>query len=193
MSKTSYALIALMVAALLFMGAARGYQFYQQKVAQWEQERQETEGAFTFQNVPVSLAAPRAEPVSAPVLFQGTKADYFIEEKPLTQEQAEKQAVDTIHSILADFADDEKLQAFNKKLAAASKGEALDIAGLSGGNLAQVMQQNPEIAGVVSKHMQNPDFAKTVQQIFTNPQFVKSIEQLQGTTQNAPQAPKKDE
>ena len=54
MSKTSYALIALMVAALLFMGAARGY---------------------PFQNVPVSLAAPRAEPVSAPVLFQGTKAD----------------------------------------------------------------------------------------------------------------------
>ena len=193
MSKTSYALIALMVAALLFMGAARGYQFYQQKVAQWEQERQETEGAFTFQNVPVSLAAPRVEPVSPPVLFQGTKADYFIEEKPLTQEQAEKQAVDTIHSILADFADDEKLQAFNKELAAASKGEALDIAGLSGGNLAQVMQQNPEIAEVVGKHMQNPDFAKTVQQIFTNPQFVKSIEQLQGATQNAPQAPKKDE
>ena len=69
----------------------------------------------------------------------------------------------------------------------------MDIAGLSGGNLAQVMQQNPEIAEVVGKHMQNPDFAKTVQQIFTNPQFVKSIEQLQGATQNAPQAPKKDE
>jgi hypothetical protein len=193
MSKKSYALIFIMLAALIYMGAARGYQFYQQKVAEWEQERQSAEGAFSFQNVPVSLAAPRAEPMPAPVLFQGTKEDLFIEEKPLSKEEAEKQAVDTIHSILADFSDEEHLQKFNEELTAVSGGKALNISSLSGKNLGQLMQQNPEIAGVVSKHMQNPDFAKTVQQIFTNPQFLKSIEQLQGSSKNAPQPLKKDE
>ncbi len=193
MSKKSYIFIGLIVTALIYMGAVRAYQFYQQKAAEWEAERQETQGTFSFQNIPVSLAAPQAAPVSAPVLFQGTKGEFFIEEKPLSKEDADKQAIDTIESILADFSDEENLKQFNKELAEASDGKAVDISDLSNGNLAQVMQQNPEIVGVVSKHMQNPDFAKTVQEIFTNPQFVQSIQQLQGTTRNAPQPLKKDE
>ena len=67
MSKTSYALIAVMITALLYMGAVRGYQFYQDKAAQWEEERQNSTDIFSFQNVPVSFAAPQAEAVSRPV------------------------------------------------------------------------------------------------------------------------------
>ena len=67
MSKTSYALIAVMITALLYMGAVRGYQFYQEKAAQWEEERQNSTDIFSFQNVPVSFAAPQAEAVSRPV------------------------------------------------------------------------------------------------------------------------------
>ncbi|MBO7191613.1 MAG: hypothetical protein J6V32_05920 [Elusimicrobiaceae bacterium] len=67
MSKTSYALIAIMITALLYMGAVRGYQFYEQKAAEWEEERQEAADAFSFQNIPISFAAPQAEEVSRPV------------------------------------------------------------------------------------------------------------------------------
>lgn len=181
MSKFSYICIGIMAAALIFMGAVRGYQLYQRKAAQWEEERIAQDGAFRFQNVPVSLAAPQAEPITYPVRYDtaAKHKDVFLEDAPLAPEEEVRQAQDTIVSILDDYKDNEQLQNFNRDLSQATGGKAMDLSALSGGDLSQVLKANPEIAQVVGKHMQNPDFAQTVQQILTNPQFVKSVQDLQ--------------
>ncbi len=192
MSKTSIFLIIVMAAALVYMGAVRGYEFYQQKVAQWEEERAEQIDSFSFQNVPVSLAAPQAEPMARPVLFNPKSAqeqEVFYEDVPLNPQEQTKQAQDTILSIVQDFNEQPEVQAFNKDLIQATQGAAVDLSALSGGDVAQVLKQNPEIAQIITKHMQNPEFAQTVQQIFSNPQFVESVRQLQRAQE--PVQPKK--
>ena len=189
MSKLSYALIAVIVAALLFMGAVRGYQFYARKAAEQQAERDANTQPFTFQNVPLKLAPPEPEPISRPVLFSQSKQEIFLEDSPLSAEEQTQQAQDTLRSILADFKDDANLRAFNKELKEVTQGATTDLAGLSGGDLGKILQQNPQISEVVSKHMQNPDFAKTVQQIFSNPQFIESVQQLE-LTQTPAQAKK---
>ena len=112
-------------------------------------------------------------------MFSDRKQDIFLEEAPLNNQQEVQQAQDTIESILADFREDPNLQAFKKDRKDATDGNAVDLRGLSHGNLSEILQQNPEISAVVTKHMQNPDFAKTIEQIFSNPQFVESIQALQ--------------
>ena len=192
MSKTSILLILIMAAALVYMGAVRGYELYQKKVAQWEEERAEQIDSFSFQNVPVSLAAPQAEPMARPVLFNPNTAqeqEVFYEDAPLAPAEQTKQAQDTILSIVQDFNNQPEMQAFNKDLKQATQGSAPDLSALSGGDFAQVLKQNPEIAQVITKHMQNPEFAQTVQQIFSNPQFVESVRQLQRVQE--PVQPKK--
>ncbi|MBR4681948.1 MAG: hypothetical protein IKP06_01405 [Elusimicrobiaceae bacterium] len=180
MSKTSYTLIIIMLAALAYMGALRGYQLYERKTAQWEEERQAAQGPFSFQQVPISLAAPQAEPTARPVVYkEGANADIFLEDKPLPTELQTKQAQDTIVSILDDFKDEPSVRSFNKDLAQATQGQAVDLSALGGGDLAQVLRDNPQIRQVVSKHMQDPEFAQKVQQIFSNPQFVESVRHLQ--------------
>ncbi|MBR4355311.1 MAG: hypothetical protein IKP96_01885 [Elusimicrobiaceae bacterium] len=180
MSKKSYFFIAVMLTALLFMGAVRGYQFYAHKAAEWEEKRIEQTAAFSFQQVPLSLAAPKAEPVSAPQPFvESQLAPVFLGDVPLSEEQTVRQAQDTLRSIVQDFQQEPEIQSFNRDLAQATKGQAIDLSSLSGGNLAQILQDNPRIKEVVSKHMQNPDFAQKVQEIFSNPQFVQSVRQLQ--------------
>jgi hypothetical protein len=174
------------------MGAVRGYELYQQKVAQWEEERAEQIDSFSFQNVPVSLAAPQAEPMARPVLFNPKSAqeqEVFYEDVPLNPQEQTKQAQDTILSIVQDFNEQPEVQAFNKDLIQATQGTAVDLSALSGGDVAQVLKQNPEIAQIITKHMQNPEFAQTVQQIFSNPQFVESVRQLQRAQE--PVQPKK--
>ncbi|MGN1058360.1 MAG: hypothetical protein ACI4Q7_03300 [Candidatus Avelusimicrobium sp.] len=194
MSKLSYVFIGIIAAALIFMGAVRGYQLYERKTAEWEEQRRREEGAFSFQNVPLSLASPQAEPVSYPVLFDPSSTkDVFLEDVPLAAEQEIQQARDTISSILEDYKTDVNLQSFNQDLAAATDGKAMDLRALSGGDLKQVLADNPEISAVVSKHLQNPDFAKTVQQILTNPQFVKSVQDLQQHEAGGTAAAKKTE
>jgi len=192
MSKTSYALIAVMITALLFMGAVRGYEFYAARAAQEQAELEANTQPFTFHNVPLQLAPPQAEPVSRPVLFSQRKEDIFLEDPPLSQEDQIKQAKDTIKSILEDYKDDPNLRAFNQELQQVTKDQAVDVSALGGENLPQLLQKNPQISGVVSKHMQNPDFAQIMQQIFSNPQFIDSVKQLQ---QRAPaaQSAKKDD
>ena len=180
MSKTSYFLLTVIVAALLYMGAVRGYQFYEQKAAQWQDERAAEGGVFSFQQVPVSLAAPQAEPTAAPVEFLPQRsAAVFLEDAPLAQQEQTQQAHDTIRSILRDYKNDPALQSFNSDLKKATQGQAADLGALSGENLAQVLKENPQISEVVSKHMKDPDFAQVVQQIFSNPQFVESVRHLQ--------------
>lgn len=177
MSKTSYALIAVMAAALLYMGAARVYQVYERKVAEREAA---AVSAFSFQNVPVSLAAPQAQPVSYPVAFEPVPEDVYLEDAPLTEEQQIKQAQDTIVSILDDYKDDPNIRQFNRALVEATQGKVDNLGVLSGDKLAQILQENPQVGQIVSENMKNPEFAKTVQQIFTNPQFIESVKQLQG-------------
>ena len=180
MSKTSYTLIIIMLAALAYMGALRGYQLYERKTAQWEEERQAAQGPFSFQQVPISLAAPQAEPTARPVVYkEGANADIFLDDKPLPTELQTKQAQDTIVSILDDFKDEPSVRSFNKDLAQATQGQAVDLSALGGGDLAQVLRDNPQIRQVVSKHMQDPEFAQKVQQIVSNPQFVESVRHLQ--------------
>lgn len=203
MSKVSYTLIAIMVTALLFMGAVRGYQLYERKVSQWEEERaQQADAAFSFQQVPVSLAAPQAEPVSAPVFLPAdvtsmnilpengptppqvssgaaTNGAVFLEDTPLSDDEAVRQAKDTLRSIVQDYKNEPEIQSFNQDLAQATRGQAVDLSAISGGDLRQLLDDNPQIKTVVSKHMQDPDFAKKVQQILSNPQFVESVRQLQ--------------
>lgn len=182
MSKTSYTLIAIMIIALIFMGAIRGYQVYQKKVAQWQEERA-NENAFTFQNVPLSLAAPQAEPTPDPISFETIHKDVFLEEAPLSNEDQQIQAKQTIHSILNDYKDDPSLQEFNKELSQLNADGKVSFEQLSTADLSQIIKSNPEIRSIVSKHMQNPDFSKLVQQILTNPQFADSVKQLQNTTE----------
>ncbi len=205
MSKISYLCIAIMVTALLFMGAVRGYRFYAQKAAQWEEERQhQTDAAFSFQQVPVSLAAPQAEPVSRPevlpadatsmsILPESQKAPatpqavpsatpgqgVFLEDAPLSPEQAVQQAQDTLRSIVRDYKNEPEIKSFNQELSQVTQGQLLDLSSLGQGDLRQVLRDNPQIQAVVNKHMQDPAFAQKVQQILSNPQFVESVRQLQ--------------
>ena len=68
----------------------------------------------------------------------------------------------------------------------------MDLSSLGGGDLKQVLKDNPQIQSIISKHMQNPDCARKVQQIFSNPQFVQSVRQLQQAGMSAQAANKKN-
>lgn len=189
MSKTSYVLIGIMVAALAYMGAVRIYQVYDRKAQQKAAESAAQTATFTFQNVPVSLAAPKPEPVNRPVEFTPAQSAIFLESGVLSEEQKTRQAQETIVSILDDYKEDPHLQKFNKDLSAATKGGASDLGALSGVELVRILKENPQVRQVVQENMQNPEFAKTVQEIFTNPQFVQSVKQLQGANAVPPAAP----
>lgn len=201
MSKVSYGLIAIMVLTLLYMGGLRGYQFYARKAAQWEEERQAQQDAFSFQQVPISLAPPQAQAVSRPIAlppqrtavaistgaasapeevsFSTASGEIFLEDAPLSEEQRVVQAQDTLRSIVQDYQNEPEIKAFNEDLKRTTHGQAADLSALGGGDLRQVLKDNPQIEAVVSKHMQNPDFARKVQEILSNPQFVQSVKQLQ--------------
>ena len=180
MSKLSYFFIAVIVTALLFMGAVRGYEFYAQQAAQSQTEREIQAATFSFQNVPLQLAAPQAEPVSRPVLFRPqNKQDIFLEDAPLTPQSQVQQAQDTIQSILEDYKNEPQVRAFNQELKNATQGKAVGIASLSGADLGEMIRQNPQVGEIVSKYMQNPEFAKIIEQIFSNPEFIQSIAVLQ--------------
>lgn len=192
MSKTSYFLVAIMAAALIYMGAVRGYQAYERKAAERAAEQEAQSGVFTFQNVPVSLSAPMPEPVSAPVRFDDTQTAIFLETPPLSEPLQQQQAQDTIDSILQDYQEDPLIQQFNADLAAATDGNVDGLGALSGAELVKLLQANPEISEVVEKNMKNPAFAQTIEQIFSNPQYIESIKKLQGNaaTLGAPKAKK---
>ena len=180
MSKTSYALIFIMLAALAYMGALRGYQFYERKAAQWEEQRLAEQGRFSFQQVPLSSAAPQAEPIAPPVVFkEGAKDAIFLEDEPLPTALETQQAQETIVSILDDFKNEPSIRSFNADLVRATRGQAVDLSSLSGGDLAQVLKDNPQVRQVIVQHMQDPEFAQKIQQIFSNPQFVQSVQHLQ--------------
>ena len=180
MSKVSYCLIALIVAALLFMGAVRVREWYTQRQEEKEMASQNDGNPFTFQQVPVSLAAPEIEAVQTPVKYKRAFPEIYLEDAPLTTEQQVQQAQETIASIVEDFQSDPAVAQFNQEVAEASQGELNGLVDLSTQNLQQILKQNPEVARIVEKHAQNADFAKALQEIFENPQFQQSVKELQG-------------
>ncbi len=183
MSKTSYALIGVMVAALLYMGAARLYEKWEQQVEAQNAAALADGEPFTFQHVPVSLAAPQMEPMQNPVKYQRAVSEIYLEDTPLTEDQKDKQAHDTLNSIVSDFKADPAVAQFNEDLKSATQGNMQNLADLSSQNLAQFVQQNPQIMQVVQKHLNNKEFAAKINEIFSNPQFQQSVRQLQGNPQ----------
>ena len=187
MSKTSYALIGLMVAALLYMGAARLYEKWEQHIEAQNAAALVDGEPFSFQHVPVSMAAPQAQPVQAPVKYQRVMSEIYLEDEPLTEPQKDQQAQDTLASIVEDFKTDPAVAQFNQDLQTATQGTMQNLADLSSQNLAQFVQQNPQIMQVVQKHLNNKDFAAKINEIFSNPQFQQSVRQLQGNPQQMQQ------
>ena len=172
-----------MVAALLYMGAACLYE-------KWEQYTETRKAAelvdgepFSFQHVPVSLAVPQAEPMQVPVKYQRSMPEIYLEDAPLSEEQKDRQAQDTLVSIVEDFEGDPLIAQFNQDLQTATQGSMQNLADLSSQNLAQFIEKNPQIMQVVQKHMSNKDFTAKINEIFSNPQFQQSVKQLQGEAQ----------
>ena len=164
------------------MGAVRVYEFYQKKKAQYEEKQLNDGNQFTFQKQPVSFAEHLPPRVPLPVEYSAPPQDIFLEDQPLSEEEQDKQAQETISSIIDDFRGEEVLQTFNKQLTEISQGKVKNLDDLSDPNLTQIIKTNPEIQQVVSKHMENPDFAKLINEIFSNPQFQQSVQQLQGNS-----------
>lgn len=184
MSKTSYFLIGIMVAVTVLMGALHGYRAFTQY-----RERQAALEAPTFQEVPVSMAAPQADFTPPPIRYAPeTSQDVFLEDAPLSPQQEAEQADLTVRSILADYAKDPVMQQFNRELSSATQGQAKDLADLSGPRLQELMQSHPQVAQVVQKYMKKPEFSAAVEQIFSNPQYVQSVRVLQGEN-HVPAAP----
>ena len=183
MSKTSYALIGLMVAALLYMGAVRLYEKWEQHVEAQNAAALANADPFSFQHIPVSLAAPQVEPMQTPVKYQRALPEIYLEDTPLTQSQKDQQAQDTLVSIVEDFKADPAVEQFNQDLQSATQGSMQNLADLSSQNLAQFIEQNPQVRQVVQKHLNNKDFAAKINEIFSNPQFQQSVRQLQGSPQ----------
>ena len=63
------------------------------------------------------------------------------------------------------------------------------MADLSSQNLAQLVQENPQIVKVVQKHLNNKEFAAKINEIFSNPQFQQSVQQLQHSPADLPPPP----
>ena len=180
MSKTSWFLVFVMCTALCYMGAVRIYQFYQRQKEAYMERQMNDGNPFTFQRIPIARPDLKPEPVALPVEYVAPRTDIFLEEPPLAQEQQDRQAHDTISSIIDDFRGEEVLQDFNAQLREASQGQIQNLDDLSRKDLPALLKENPEIEQVVSTHMQNPDFARLINEIFSNPQFRQSVSQLQG-------------
>ncbi|MBO5911235.1 MAG: hypothetical protein J6Q05_03475 [Elusimicrobiaceae bacterium] len=185
MSKTSYILIGIIVTALIYISAARLYEKWEQRVEAQNAAALVDGEPFSFQHVPVSLAVPQAEPMQAPVKYQRVVPEIYLEDAPLTQAQKDQQAQDTLASIVEDFKADPAVARFNEDLQTATQGNMQTLADLSSQNLAQFVQQNPQILQVVQKHLNNKDFAAKINEIFSNPQFQQSVRQLQRNSNQA--------
>ena len=179
MSKISYALLAVMVAALIFMGAVRLRELHQRNQALQEEQSRNDGEPFSFQHIPVSFAAPQVKYQQNPVEYNAQGPIIYLEDTPLSPEQHKQQARATVSSILADFEQNTALAGFNREINEVSGGKVKGLEDLSTQNLMQIVQKNPQIQGVVEKYMKNPDFSKAIEEIFNNPQFQQSVKELQ--------------
>ena len=173
MSKKSYFLLLVMLIALAYMGAVRGYQWYQRKVEAYNASHASSLFA-TAEETP-----EEPEPVSR---WAAAQEDIFLEQEPLSKVLEEQQAKETIASILSDYRMNPAFQKFNEDLERVTKGKVKSFEELSNQSLTQILQQNPEIEEIVRKNVAKEDFAEMLNQIFSNPQYQKSVAQLQGGT-----------
>lgn len=174
MSKTSYALIFIMLGALAFMGAFRGYQWYQHRVQ-----------IYNEQHPAPSLFAPESNELpqqAAAQRWQPAQEDIFLGDQPLSEVLQEQQAKETIESILNDYRMDPLFRKFNEDLERVTNGKVKSFSDLSTQSLTQILQDNPEIEELVRSNETKEDFMKVLQEIFSNPQYQKSVQRLQGGT-----------
>ena len=171
--------MVLIVAALSYMGAARLHEWWHLYRAEHEAAAQQAAAEFSFQQVPLSLAAPQAEPVEPPVKYQPQLPPIYLEDTPLSSQTQQQQAQQTLASIVEDFDQTADMQSFNLALQQASNGEVNNLADLSSQDLGQLIQKNPDIRLVIKQHLNNKEFAAKIDEIFSNPQFQQSVKQLQ--------------
>ncbi len=178
MSKTSRFFLTIIIVGLAFIAGVRVYRMYESYVAQQIEEEPAT---YTFHNVPIDYtpASPQM-PVFAK-LPDIKEEEIFLEDAPLGPEAIKQQAQETLISVLNDYKQNPKIQAFYADLRKAT-GEEITLAQLSGAELPRLLQQYPQLQQVLTKHVQDPEFAKILQEIFANPQFIQSVAVLQ----NAP-------
>lgn len=164
------------VVGLAFIAGVRFYRMYANYV---DQQNDEENVGYTFHNVPIDYRpSVSEEPVFKRSSDEEGVQEIFLEDAPLTQQQARQQAQETIVSVLNDYRENPKVQAFYEDLKNTT-GEDITLAQLSGADLTRLLQEYPQLQQVLAKHAQDPEFAKTLQEIFSNPQFVQSVALLQ--------------
>ncbi len=183
MSKLSRFLIGVIIVGLAFIASLHLYRAYEK----YAEDSEEAAGpTMTFNNVPIQRVPPVIE---EPVFRRwpaesGTESEtaqpqeIYLQDATLDAQTEQKQALQTMQSILADYKQDPQLQAFYQDLQQIT-GRPIDLFTLRGEELGALMTAYPEVPQLISKYSKDPEFAKTLQAIFSNPQFIRSIEILQ--------------
>lgn len=177
MSKASRFFLWVIILGLAFIAGLRLYRTYEQRTAE---EASSAEPTMTFNHVPVQRVIPQTEPqVYKRWTGEAAVQEIYLEDVSLPAPQEKEQARQTVVSILNDYKDDPKIQAFYADLRAATGRNDLDLADLSGDGLPKLLAQYPQIQQVIAQYAKDPEFAKTLQEIFSNPQFARSVGILQ--------------
>ena len=178
MSKLSRFFIGVIVAGLAFVASVHLYRAYEQYAA--TQEKEDAFATRTFHHVPIDYTPQEPDfPVIKKLPDPSEKKEFFLEDTPLIPSAEKEQARQTVASILSDYRQDPGLQALYNDLQKTT-GRKIDLADLSGENLAALLKQYPQAQEVIARHAKDPALAKTLQEIFSNPQFVRSVTVLQG-------------
>lgn len=183
MSKTSRFFLWVIIVGLAFIAGVRLYRVYEQRAAEQAQEPAPT---MTFNNVPIQRVAPRAEE-GVYKRWSDEPKEIYLDDGSLSAQQQTQQAQATVKSILNDYRQEPKMQAFVADLRKATGREDIDLAVLSTEQLGSLLQQYPQLQQVVAQYAKDPQFAQMLQEIFSNPQFVSSVQVLQGTNVPAQQ------
>lgn len=170
--------MAVIIIGLAFIAGLRAYRAYENFVRQDEPAAAGT----TFQNVPVSFVPQIPEQTEFRRLPSGGSArEIYLQDTSLEPEAEREQARQTLRSIVDDYRSDPKVRAFYDELRAATGRTDIDLAALSGENLAVLLQEYPQMQEVMAQYAKDPEFMNVLQEIFANPQFVRSVAVLQGS------------
>ena len=178
MSKTSRFFLWVIILGLAFIAGMRLYRAYERYAASQADSAVPT---LTFNDVPV-----RSVPAAVPEkkiyrVWKEQPQEIYLQDTALDPAQEKEQAQATVVSVLNDYRQEPKMQAFVADLRKATGRQDLDMAVLSGTQLSELMTQYPQIQQVVAEYAKDPEFVKILQEIFQNPQFVRSMQVLQGS------------
>jgi len=167
--------IVIIVIGLAFIAGIRLYRNYEEHLSQ-------DDISAGFNQPSMSSLAPTVEIPVFKRFPENNKMndDIFLEDAPLTTEQAQEQARQTITSILEDYRDNPQLQAFYQDIKQ-NTGQSIDLAAMSSGNMGELLKQYPQLQQTIAKHAQDPQFTQAIQEIFSNPEFIRSVSVLQQT------------